>query len=510
MPVNFNAMILPNIGTAMMEGDAARQNAMLKDQQMANSQQEMQFRNEERAYIQKQRAEDEAYLSNLHDKIAVSGGKMTPDVIMQLARSRNPQERAVGMEAMTRAQRLVDQRAAVEKLFPEPPTYTPTIGGGQFGAEPPQNYNALTLVGGGSGLSHGGVQQPSLLNSSPYRTRGEFRGAMANPERATAAMAAGMRTIPAALKDLLADPDTRAMALSLLEKEQKDIPEAKLITLRDSFPVGSKNYKQIDDIISIKGMPTQNVQVLPGVGVYASQGRVPLGTAPGPIRTGDASMAQRETVVLAPDGVTPIKVSYPGYSGLGDKDPYFIGFEKPSAAQTKATAAETKRSDSVSALKSQLEDIRGLHEDLRAAGGKPEVGGNIFSNAANQLAATTIGGAAATTFGSKQQPIRDTIKNSTLLLAKALANASGMTGKELDSNRDIQLLLSSLSTVGQSDQATNDTIDLIMKWVELNQKPVAGGGAAPTRPAATGGAPKPAGKPASTGVDTGHPLLQVK
>jgi len=513
MAVNFNAMILPKFGSSFMEGDTARQNALLKDQQMANTQQEMQFRGEERAYAQRQRAEDEAFMTKLNAVAESSGGRLTPEYIKMLAQSRNPQLRATGIEAMERAQRLASQRAAVEQLFPEPPQYKPTFGNVQFGDEAPKAYNAL-IPQGAQNVFSPGEGLPMSGNQPQFRTRGEFRGAMANPERATAAMAAGMRTIPAGLKDLLADPDTRAMALSLLEKEQKDIPEAKLIALRNSFPVNSPDYLSIQRIIDARGaVPFQTVLTQNG-----QTFSVPTKSMPGvpPTPTFGPNVTTRPLLddIQDPErpGVT-IRVDLNKYAGGGKNDPGYIGDKPLTSGQTKVTGELQKREGAVSALRSQLEDIRSLHIDLKAAGGKPEVGGNVFTNALNQAAATGLGGVVATAAGSKQQPIRDTIKNSTLLLAKALANASGMTGKELDSNRDIQLLLSSLSTVGQSDQATDDTINLIIRWVELNQKPIAGGAAPATgggKPPATGGGKPPAagGKPASTGVDMSNPLLR--
>jgi hypothetical protein len=507
MAVNFNAMILPKFGSSFMEGDTARQNALLKDQQMANTQQEMQFRGEERAYVQKQRAEDQAYLSNLREEITLAGGKMTPEVITQLARSPNPQERAIGIEAMERARRLASQRAAVEQLFPEPPQYKPTFGGAQFGDEAPKAYNALIPQGAQNTFSPG-EGLPMSGNQPQFRTRGEFRGAMANPERATAAMAAGMRTIPAAFKDLLADPDTRAMALSLLEKEQKDIPEAKLIALRDSFPVNSKNYKQIDDIISIKGMPTQNVQVLPGVGTFASAGRVPLGTAPGATRTGDAPMVQKETVVLAPDNVTPIRVTYPGYSGLGDKDPFYIGPAVPNAGQAKVSREQQKLEDSLFSLEENLQDYRSAYERLNQLGGIPSTQAGVVSNVANQLANTTAGGWVATALGSEAQVERDTIANTKRLLTQDIAGITGIGSKQLDSNQELQAMLKTLGTPGQSIEAVNATFDSIMRWAQSKARASRrrdGGGAAP----ATGGGKPPAtggGKPDVTGLPAGATL----
>ena len=488
MPVNFNAMIQPQIGTAMMEGSAARENSMLKDQQMANSQQEMQFRGEERAYIQKQRAEDEAFMTKLNAVAESSGGRLTPQYIKMLAQSRNPQLRATGIEAMERAQRLADRNAAVDQLFPKAPEYKSTFGGAQFGSEAPQNYNALTLAGGGSGLSQEvqNQQRPSL-GLSPYRTRGEFRGAMANPEKATVAKMQGVRTFPPEFEGLLRNPETANMAIALLDKQNKGPELQQLHQYAMTLDPKSQEYKDVQAAIKLMNTPkVQNILSQGGQLIQAP-------TTGGPATVAGTYAVQPKIMPILIDGTAHLVDTnvYKDGSGIGPTVPGYIGPAVPTGAQTKATAAATKREDAVSALKTQLEDVRALHEELTAAGGKPKVGGNIFSNALNQAAATGLGGVVATASGSEVQPIRAAIINSSRLLGKALANASGFTGQEINSNQELQLLLKSLSTPGESDQATDRTIDLIIKWAELNQKPVAGGGA-PTPPSG-GGKPPAAG-----------------
>ena len=501
MPVNFNAMIQPQIGTAMMEGDAARQKEMLSNQQMANAQQEMQFRGEERAYTNRMRAEDEAYMHQLDAEAQNSGGRLTPEYITLLAKSRNPQLRATGIEAMTRAQRLVDHNAAIDKLFPKAPTYTPTIGGAQFGAEPPQNFNALNLVGAGSGLSHGGVQQPSLLNSSPYRTRGEFQGAMANPERATAAMGRGMRTIPPELEGLLRNPDTANVAIALLDKQNKGPELQQLHQYLATLDPKSQEYKDVQTAIKLMNSPKMQ-------NIYTPGGQLITASSIGGTPTVTGGFAQQPKIMPVLIDGTPHLVDtnvYKDGSGIGPTVPGYIGPAVPTGTQAKASAAQRKTEDNFLALKENLQDFRSAFERLHEKGGMPTTKDGVVANITNQLANTTAGGMFATAIGSEAQVERTTIENTRRLIIQDLAAITGITSQQLNSNVELQQMMKTLGTPGQSKEAVDATFDTIMRWAETKIRASRReDGAAPTRPAATGGAPKPA----STGVDTNNRLLR--
>lgn len=104
MPVNFNAMIQPQIATSMAIGSAERQKEMLSNQQMANTQQEMamrqkQFGREEEQYkraVSERERVDAAY-ANMSKFITDNGGVPGPDAFQAMLDSRVPQLVTMGM-----------------------------------------------------------------------------------------------------------------------------------------------------------------------------------------------------------------------------------------------------------------------------------------------------------------------------------------------------------------------------------------------------------------------------
>jgi hypothetical protein len=505
MAVNFNAMILPKFGTAMIEGDTARQNALLKDQQMANTQQEMQFRGEERAYVQRQRAEDEAFMTRLNAEAERAGGQLTPQYITMLAQSRNPQLRATGIEAMERARRLASHNEAVDKLFPKAPEYKPTIGGAQFGVEPPQNYNALIPQGAQNPFSPGAGDQPSAAMSQPqFRTRGEFRGAMANPERATAAMARGMRTVPPELEGLLRNPDTANMAIALLDKQNKGPELQQLHQYAATLDPKSQEYKDVQTAIALMNSPKIQTIMTPGGEVI----RAPVTGGAFTVSGGMALPPKVEPLLI--DGVPHLVDvnKYRAGSGIGSTVPGYIGPAVPNASQAKVSREQQKLEDSLFSLEENLQDYRSAYERLDKLGGIPTTKDSVAANVANQLANTTAGGWVATALGSEAQVERDTIANTKRLLTQDIAGITGIGSKQLDSNQELQAMLKTLGTPGQSIEAVNATFDSIMRWAQSKVRASRrgnGGGAAP----ATGGGKPPAaggGKPDVTGLPAGATL----
>jgi hypothetical protein len=114
MAVNFNAMILPKFGTAMIEGDTARQNALLKDQQMANSQQEMAMRQKEFGqkeaeykYLVSERERVAAAMAAFNKHLEDSGGVPGPEGYRMLIDTRDPNLVKMGM---TGFQMLADEK----------------------------------------------------------------------------------------------------------------------------------------------------------------------------------------------------------------------------------------------------------------------------------------------------------------------------------------------------------------------------------------------------------------
>ena len=114
----------------MIEGDTARQNAMLKNQQMVNSQREMQMREQkfgqdeaEYQYLVKERDRVTASMAQLNKYIQDNGGVPGPDGYRMMIDTRNPQMVQMGLSGL---QMLDDDRKITEFLNRTRPNSTPS------------------------------------------------------------------------------------------------------------------------------------------------------------------------------------------------------------------------------------------------------------------------------------------------------------------------------------------------------------------------------------------------
>ena len=436
MPVNFNAMIQPQIGTALIEGDAARQNALLKNQQMANAQQEMAMREKkfgmeeaEFQYAIKERDRVNAAYAQLSKFIEDNGGTPGPDAYRTMVDSRVPQLVQMGMNGF---QMLKDK----EELD--------------------------GLVAGLTRIKEG---------TQPAQAAGQARPSMIPPPAnfspaPTNALAAPLPAVPGrnlTREDLIPlaasnNPGANRLA-GLLTPSRSEGPEylqlvERLKYLPSNSPEAIAIQKRIDYMTSLERQPQRDYT----------------------------------TVVASPGENQPALLVTRTPKGEVSQTP--LDSVKPRAeADKKRDVEQRKLEGNLGTLQTNLKNYHAAYNRLEAEGGIPTTKDGVVANVRNQLANTAVGGAIATAVGSKAQVERTTIENTKRLITQDIAAITGIGSKQLDSNVELQAMLRTLGTPGQQKEAVDATFAAILQWAETkaaasrSQAAATGGGAPP----ATGG-----------------------
>jgi len=133
-------------------------------------------------------------------------------------------------------------------------------------------------------------------------------------------------------------------------------------------------------------------------------------------------------------------------------------------------------------------DLRDMYNQLDEKGGITSTKKRWGSNLAAGVQSSGLGQAAGKLFGTESQSLRNTVAQKRPLLLQAIMKATGMTAKQMDSNTELKLYLST-ATDPQLDLETNKrALDMIEKLYGsgAGNAPIAPDGGAPTAPAGAG------------------------
>jgi hypothetical protein len=134
---------------------------------------------------------------------------------------------------------------------------------------------------------------------------------------------------------------------------------------------------------------------------------------------------------------------------------------------------------------SVVADLRDRYNKLQTGGGIVESGGGVLGNIGAFAASTGAGQTLGSMFGTKNQGERDSIAMTRPLLLQAIMRATGMSAKQMDSNAELKLYLSTATDPTKGVQANRDALERIEKLY--------GGGASspkPSAPASNAGSPQ--------------------
>jgi hypothetical protein len=160
------------------------------------------------------------------------------------------------------------------------------------------------------------------------------------------------------------------------------------------------------------------------------------------------------------------------------------------AAQAGVSREEDKKATGRQTLGSILDQYESLYDSLQATGSIVSTERGVIPNIGSYIATTPLGQVAGQAVGSRAQSVRDQIRAMRTDLARQIMQATGMSAKNLDSNRELQLMLDSLADPATGYEAATAIIDRLRRtYVE--------GGAPPSR-GSVGGEQTPTATPPQT------------
>jgi len=189
----------------------------------------------------------------------------------------------------------------------------------------------------------------------------------------------------------------------------------------------------------------------------------------------DAAMRDRTTRYVSDTG-NATKITVAGMPARG----------KPGAT------TGTPNSNALSVASKNIDELEQAYKDLNKAGGIVSTKNSTVTNVLARLGSSGIGQAVEGTTGTKAQTLRDRINSIRPGLMQSIAKATGMTGKQLDSNSDVKLFMQTVTDPSKSYEANMEAIAGLRRLIAANRP--ASTSAAPRIPARAPVRPR-AGKP---------------
>lgn len=139
-------------------------------------------------------------------------------------------------------------------------------------------------------------------------------------------------------------------------------------------------------------------------------------------------------------------------------------------------------------------ELGGLYDQLHTLGATTTQSQSAAQNVVARVRNSALGQLGESGLGTAAQVRRDRIAQIQPALVQAIAKATGMTSKQLDSNADVKLALQQVTDPTRSYEANKATISYLQKFIQ-NHKAPAGG----TAPRQSAPAPRGRAAPASSG-----------
>jgi hypothetical protein len=145
----------------------------------------------------------------------------------------------------------------------------------------------------------------------------------------------------------------------------------------------------------------------------------------------------------------------------------------PADAKTNQTAEAKVRVSKV------LKDLRGEYDALKQGGGAVTPTQSATQNIMARVAGSSVGQAAAGAVGTENQVARDSVATIRPLLMQSIMAATGMSARQMDSNRELQFMLQSATDPSFGYEANIRAIDRLNEMYGLG---IPVGGATDTQP----------------------------
>lgn len=134
----------------------------------------------------------------------------------------------------------------------------------------------------------------------------------------------------------------------------------------------------------------------------------------------------------------------------------------------------------VETAQGSLNELRAIYGDLKKMGAMVSPAQAADKNVVARIRASGIGQVLEGAVGTEAQTKRDRIASIRPQLMQSLAKATGMTGKQLDSNADVKLFMQTVTNPAASYEANIAAIDGLERFLKANIKKAP----APVKPAA--------------------------
>lgn len=178
----------------------------------------------------------------------------------------------------------------------------------------------------------------------------------------------------------------------------------------------------------------------------------------------EVNKLENPEITVASDGQQVVS------SGLTIQEKVRLGL--PISAEEKrgfvANQEITKRNEGRQQVSDMLQDLQAKYGNLNEKGGivntERGISENLLAKARSSYVGQVVGGAV----GTEEQALRQAIENSRPLLINALRQATGMSAKAMDSNRELQFYLQAATDPTQDLQSNLNALRVLDKTYGLN------------------------------------------
>lgn len=130
----------------------------------------------------------------------------------------------------------------------------------------------------------------------------------------------------------------------------------------------------------------------------------------------------------------------------------------------------TDNASFVQTAQGNLDELRGIYKTLNDMGAMVSPKRSAGANVEARLRASGLGQTVEGAIGTQAQTQRDRIASIRPQLMQSLAKATGMTGKQLDSNSDVKLFMQTVTNPASSYEANIKAIDGLERFLKANAK----------------------------------------
>lgn len=264
--------------------------------------------------------------------------------------------------------------------------------------------------------------------------------------------------------------------LADIRAQQKDIREDARLKLEDARIQETQRHQRAMEDISKSGVDRQQKQLEETQRHNQAMEKLRLRE----INKPSAAPAPTVTMVLDPnDNTRMLSVDAKTYKGGSIGSPGVIGIAGKEPTVGKKQEAKEKAQENAATTIAQL---RQSYARLDELGGITSTENRAGTNISARMGASSVGQTVGSFLGTKTQAERDKIEQTRPLLMTTIMQALGLTAKQLDSNAELKLWLSSATDPTKSLEANREALDNLERMLTGEGKGAGAGAKPPPAP----------------------------